>query len=169
MPFMFWNSGSISGERLVSVDAKLSKRSGVERKQLPSVHRPITPHCAPWAARDENIIPFFPSLNQIQVQLEFTHFFRLLAFYSKTTKKATFFWRFSVEYRLHKKNNQKKCRTMNDTKIASKAKAQLSNFMGKVFTHFPKPTRKFIEECFYGIQASGDTNSHLSCAQSTTT
>ena len=46
---------------------------------------------------------------------------------------------------------------MNDTKIASKAKAQLSNFMGKVFTHFSKPTRKFIEECIYGIQASGDT------------
>ena len=46
---------------------------------------------------------------------------------------------------------------MNDTKIASKAKAQLSNFMGKVFTHFSKPTRKFIEECIYGIQASGNT------------
>ena len=39
----------------------------MERKQLPSVHRPITPHCAPCAARDENIIPFFPSLNQIQI------------------------------------------------------------------------------------------------------
>ena len=46
---------------------------------------------------------------------------------------------------------------MNDTKIASKAKAQLANFMGKVFTHFSKPTRKFVEECIYGIQASGDT------------
>ena len=46
---------------------------------------------------------------------------------------------------------------MNDTKIASKAKAQLSNFMGKVFTHFSKPTKRFIEECIYGIQASGDT------------
>ena len=46
---------------------------------------------------------------------------------------------------------------MNDTKIASKAKAQLANFMGKVFTHFPKPSKKFIEECIYGIQASGDT------------
>ena len=46
---------------------------------------------------------------------------------------------------------------MNDTKIASKAKAQLANFMGKVFTHFSKPSRKFIEECIYGIQASGDT------------
>ena len=31
---------------------------------------------------------------------------------------------------------------MNDTKIASKAKAQLSNFMGKVFTHFSKPTKR---------------------------
>lgn len=46
---------------------------------------------------------------------------------------------------------------MNDTKIASKAKAQLASFMGKVFTHFPKPSRKFVEECIYGIQASGDT------------
>ena len=46
---------------------------------------------------------------------------------------------------------------MNDTKIASKEKAQLANFMGKVFTHFSKPTRRFIEECIYGIQASGDT------------
>ena len=46
---------------------------------------------------------------------------------------------------------------MNDTRIASKAKAQLANFMGKVFTHFSKPSRKFIEECIYGIQASGDT------------
>jgi hypothetical protein len=31
---------------------------------------------------------------------------------------------------------------MNDTKIASKAKAQLSNFIGKVFTHFSKPTKR---------------------------
>ncbi len=46
---------------------------------------------------------------------------------------------------------------MNDTKIASKAKAQLAHFMGKVFTHFSKPAKKFIEECIYGIQASGDT------------
>ena len=46
---------------------------------------------------------------------------------------------------------------MNDTKIASKAKAQLANFMGKVFTHFSKPSKKFVEECIYGIQASGDT------------
>ena len=59
--------GRISAEQLVSVDAKLSKRSGVERKQLSSVHRPITPHCAPCAARDGSIIPFFPSPNQIQV------------------------------------------------------------------------------------------------------
>ncbi len=34
---------------------------------------------------------------------------------------------------------------MNDTKIASKAKAQLAHFMGKVFTHFSKPSRKFVE------------------------
>ena len=46
---------------------------------------------------------------------------------------------------------------MNDTTIASKAKAQLAGFMGKVFTHFSKPSRRFVEECIYGIQASGDT------------
>ena len=46
---------------------------------------------------------------------------------------------------------------MNDTKVASKAKAQLANFMGKVFTHFSRPGMRFIEECIYGIQASGDT------------
>ena len=46
---------------------------------------------------------------------------------------------------------------MNDTRIASKAKAQLASFMGKVFTHFPKPAKRFVEECIYGIQASGDT------------
>ena len=46
---------------------------------------------------------------------------------------------------------------MNDTIIASKAKAQLASFMGKVFTHFQKPARRFVEDCIYGIQASGDT------------
>ena len=45
---------------------------------------------------------------------------------------------------------------MNDTRIASKAKAQLASFMGKVFTHFSKPGRRFVEDCIYGIQASGD-------------
>ena len=46
---------------------------------------------------------------------------------------------------------------MNDTRIASKAKARLAGFMGKVFTHFQKPARRFVEDCVYGIQASGDT------------
>ena len=63
----------------------------------------------------------------------------------------------SVEYRLGKQTRQGGCRAVNDTKIASKAKAQLAHFMGKVFTHFSKPSRKFVEECIYGIQASGDT------------
>ena len=31
---------------------------------------------------------------------------------------------------------------MNDTKIASKAKAQFAHFMGKVFTRFSKPAKK---------------------------
>ena len=46
---------------------------------------------------------------------------------------------------------------MNDTRIASKAKDQLASFMGRVFTHFSKPARRFVKECIYGIQASGDT------------
>ena len=46
---------------------------------------------------------------------------------------------------------------MNDAKIASKTKTQLANFMGKVFTHFSKPSKKFAEECIYGIQASEGT------------
>ena len=29
--------------------------------------------------------------------------------------------------------------------------------MGKVVTPFPKPTKRFVEECIYGIQVSGDT------------
>ena len=46
---------------------------------------------------------------------------------------------------------------MYDTIIASKAKEQLALFMGKVFTHFSKPTARFVHEMLYGIQASGDT------------
>ena len=71
-------------------------------------------------------------------------------------KSAATARRFSVEYRLEIKK-EGGCRAVNDTRIASKAKAQLANFMGKVFTHFSKPGRKFVEECIYGIQASGDT------------
>ncbi len=37
------------------------------------------------------------------------------------------------------------------------AKAQLDIFMGKAFTHFSKPAKKFIEKCICGIEASGDT------------
>ncbi len=29
--------------------------------------------------------------------------------------------------------------------------------MGKVFTHFPKPARRLVEKCIYGIQASDNT------------
>ncbi len=38
---------------------------------------------------------------------------------------------FSVEYRSTKNKPQGGCRAVNDTRIASKAKAQLANFMGK--------------------------------------
>ena len=48
------------------------------------------------------------------------------------------------------------CRVVNDTIIASKAKAQLPGFMGKVFTHFSKQGRRFMEDCICGTQASGD-------------
>ena len=46
---------------------------------------------------------------------------------------------------------------MNDTIIAFRAKEQLGKFLGKVFTHFSKPKKKFIADMLYGIQASGDT------------
>ncbi len=46
---------------------------------------------------------------------------------------------------------------MNDTIIALKAKEQLGKFLGKVFTHFRKPAKKFMFDMLYGIQASGDT------------
>ena len=39
---------------------------------------------------------------------------------------------FSVEYRIAKHKPQGGCRAMNDTKIASKTKAQLAHFMGKL-------------------------------------
>ena len=95
---------------------------------------------------------------QNTASLEFTHFSNSGDALPKTTKKKcdillTVFGRIPIA----QKNNQKECRAVNGTKIALKAKVQLANFMGKVFTHFSKPTRRFIEECIYGIQASGDT------------
>lgn len=46
---------------------------------------------------------------------------------------------------------------MNDSTIAFRAKEQLGRFLGKVFTHFTRPRRKFLADMLYGIQASGDT------------
>ena len=46
---------------------------------------------------------------------------------------------------------------MNDSTIAFRAKEQLRKFLGKVFTHFSKPRKKFLADMLYGIQASGDT------------
>ena len=46
---------------------------------------------------------------------------------------------------------------MNDSTIAFRAKEQLGKFLGKVFTHFSKPRKKFLADMLYGIQASGDT------------
>ena len=46
---------------------------------------------------------------------------------------------------------------MNDSIIAFRAKEQLGKFLGKVFTHFSKPKKKFLADMLYGIQASGDT------------
>ena len=46
---------------------------------------------------------------------------------------------------------------MNDSTIAFRAKEQLGKFLGKVFTHFSKPRKKFLADVLYGIQASGDT------------
>ena len=45
---------------------------------------------------------------------------------------------------------------MNDNTIAFRAKEQLGNFPGKVFTHFSKPRKKSLSDMLYGIQASGD-------------
>ena len=46
---------------------------------------------------------------------------------------------------------------MNDSIIAFRAKEQLGNFLGKVFTNFSKPRKKFLADMLYGIQASGNT------------
>ena len=35
---------------------------------------------------------------------------------------------------------------MNDSKIAFRAKEQLGKFLGKVFTHFSKPRKKFLAD-----------------------
>ena len=76
--------------------------------------------------------------------LEFTYFLNSGDALPKTTKKKcdillTVFGRIPIAQK--KNNNQKENRAVNGTKIASKAKVQLANFMGKVFTHFSKPTR----------------------------
>lgn len=46
---------------------------------------------------------------------------------------------------------------MNDSTVAFRAKEQLGKFLGKVFTHFSRPKKKFLADMLYGIQASGDT------------
>ena len=46
---------------------------------------------------------------------------------------------------------------MNNSIIAWKARAQLDDFMVKMFHGFSKPKNKFIRDMVYGIQATGDT------------
>ena len=46
---------------------------------------------------------------------------------------------------------------MNNSTIAWKTRAQLDDFMVKMFHGFPKPLNKFIRDMVYGIQATGDT------------
>lgn len=46
---------------------------------------------------------------------------------------------------------------MNNSTIAWKTRAQLDDFMVKMFHGFPKPQNKFIRDMVYGIQATGDT------------
>ena len=92
-------------------------------------------------------------------RLEFTHFLMAAqrearAGGKKSGNRPPFFGRIPT---CKKQTRQGGCRGVNDATIASKAKAQLAGFMGKAFTHFPKPARRFVEECIYGIQASGDT------------
>ena len=46
---------------------------------------------------------------------------------------------------------------MNNSIIAWKTRAQLDDFMVKMFHGFSKPKNKFIRDMVYGIQATGDT------------
>ena len=46
---------------------------------------------------------------------------------------------------------------MNNSTIAWKTRAQLDDFMVKMFHGFSKPLNKFIRDMVYGIQATGDT------------
>lgn len=46
---------------------------------------------------------------------------------------------------------------MNNSTIAWKTRAQLDDFMVKMFHGFSKPQNKFIRDMLYGIQATGDT------------
>ena len=76
--------------------------------------------------------------------MEFTHFLTSAYSLPKNDKKsAASFWQFSVEYRLHT-HNQKESRAVNGTKIASKAKTRLANFMGKVFGKLQYPKGQSI-------------------------
>ena len=43
---------------------------------------------------------------------------------------------------------------MNNSTIAWKTRAQLDDFMVKMFHGFPKPQNKFIRDMVYGIQAT---------------
>lgn len=44
----------------------------------------------------------------------------------------------------------------NESKIIGKIKAQITRFSNRVSSGFPKPTRRFIREMIYGIQAGKD-------------
>ena len=46
---------------------------------------------------------------------------------------------------------------MNNSTIAWKTRAQLDDFMVKMFHGFSKPQNKFVRDMVYGIQATGDT------------
>ena len=51
---------------------------------------------------------------------------------------------------------------MNDTKIASKTKARLAHFMGKVFTRFSKPAKKFIGSSQIWVEMPGTMGRRVS-------
>ena len=63
---------------------------------------------------------------------------------------------FPVQYRVSNPNERRRPH-VDDSTIAFRAKEQLGKFLGKVFTHFSKPRKKFLADMLYGIQASGDT------------
>ena len=101
------------------------------------------------------MIAYLAPKRNLFLLLEFTHFLTGLdQRRGKVRQPPAVFGRIPT---CRQQTGQGGCRAVNDTRIASKAKARPASFMGKVFAHFSKPGRRFVEDCIYGIQASRDT------------